>query len=87
MYFTEGPSNYSVITEADLKKFVLHPTSDQINSWRSKYAEKQVLISQRASEQQLFLTELTQKYNYFLDAITNILRSLNNISNEIVNKY
>ena len=73
------------IKEEELKFFISSPTADQILSWRGEYAEKQVVLSQRSSEQQLFLTELQQKFVYIFNLATDIYKSLTSAQEKIAN--
>jgi len=57
------------------KLFFFKPTSDQIISWKSQYAEKIIVITQRSSDQQLFVNNLAQKYQYAFDAATYVLKA------------
>lgn len=58
-----------------LQKFFFKPSSDQIVSWKGQYAEKIIVITQRSSDQQLFVTNLAQKYQYAFDAATYVLKA------------
>ncbi len=75
-----------VITELDsttVFPFILQPKDSDIQSWRSQFSEKQILVSQKSSTLQNFLNELLLTYNLLFDATTNILRSFQNITGDI----
>jgi len=58
-----------------IKTFTKLQQSDII----SKYADKNVRITQRSSEQATYVTALVQRYNYFFEAATNILKAFTNL--------
>ncbi len=70
--------NYGRISFMDVSettKYVSKASSDEILKWRSQYAEKIIIITQRSSDQQLFVTNLAQKYQYAFDAATYVLKA------------
>ena len=70
--------SYGVIKSAKIEStepFFYKPTEDQIISWKSQYAEKIIIITQRSSDQQLFVSNLAQKYQYAFDAATYVLKA------------
>jgi hypothetical protein len=55
--------------------FFYNPKSELITNWKSQYAEKIIVITQRSSDQQLFVNNLAQKYQYAFDAATYVLKA------------
>lgn len=70
-----GTGKITQINCSVLQKFFFKPSSDQIVSWKSQYAEKIIVITQRSSDQQLFVNNLAQKYQYAFDAATYVLKA------------
>jgi hypothetical protein len=50
----------------------------------SQYSDKVVRITQRSSEQTTYVNALTQRYNYFYEAATNILKAFTNLWSSLV---
>jgi hypothetical protein len=50
---------------------------------RGEYAEKQILLTQRSTDQTLFVTSITQRYTTFSDMATNLLKTLVNFYNDL----
>ena len=63
---------------------LLFPTKDQVSGFRSQYAELIVQASQRSSEQQTFVNELTQKSAYLDEAASNIFKQFNDAKKSII---
>jgi hypothetical protein len=76
---------FAAVQSEILKYFTFNPTDDQLLKWRSQYAEKQVILTQKSSEQQLFVNELVQKYIYFSDAATNVLKAFTSLHSQLTN--
>jgi len=71
--------SYGKVTRIDVTNigisFSYKPTPDQIINWKGQYAEKIIVITQRSSDQQLFVNRLAQKYQYAFDAATYVLKA------------
>ncbi len=65
--------------------FFYKPTADQIVNWKGQYAEKVIIITQRSSDQQLFVNNLAQKYQYAFDAATYVLKAFTAMLNSAAN--
>lgn len=65
--------------------FFYKPTNDQIINWKGQYAEKIIVITQRSSDQQLFVNNLAQKYQYAFDAATYVLKAFTTMLNSAAN--
>lgn len=84
-YFSAGngivnelnPSSFSVIP------FIYKPTAEDVLSWRSQFAEKQVQLSQKSATLQNFLNEIIQIYNYTFEAATNLLRAFSSLLSDV----
>jgi hypothetical protein len=84
-YFSEGNG---VVKELNAPlytviPFVYNPTTDEVQSWRSQFAEKQVQLTQKSATLQNFLNELIQIYNYTFEAATNLLRAFSSLLSDI----
>ncbi len=66
------PTPYIASMPDDLKKTL-----------RGEYAEKQILLTQRGTDQTLFVTSITQRYTTFSDMATNLLKTLVNFYNDL----
>ena len=58
-------------------------TEDVRKSLRGEYAEKQILLTQRSTDQTAFVTSITQRYTTFSDLASNLLKTLINFYNEL----
>jgi hypothetical protein len=58
-------------------------TDDIKKTLRGEYAEKQILLTQRSTDQTLFVTSITQRYTTFSDIATNLLKTLVNFYNDL----
>jgi hypothetical protein len=58
-------------------------TADIQKSLRGEYAEKQILLTQRSTDQTQFVTSITQRYTTFTDMATNLLKTLMNFYNDL----
>jgi hypothetical protein len=58
-------------------------TDDIKKALRGEYAEKQILLTQRSTDQTLFVTSITQRYTTFSDTATNLLKTLVNFYNDL----
>ncbi len=81
----EGTTNKYVEVQSVGEPFNLRLTQDNIVSIRGQYTEKITQMTQRTTEQQLFLNSLLQKHNYQLDAATNVLKAFNDLNNRLSN--
>lgn len=61
------------------KPCVKNPTDLQKSEWLSQYSDKVVRITQRSSEQTTYVNALVQRYNYFYEAATNVLKSFTSL--------
>lgn len=64
--------------------FQLIPTARDAINLRGAYSEKILQLSQRSAEQQLFLTQVVNKYNSLFDAATYVLKALTDLYRRIV---
>lgn len=86
-YSTVSNKKLEVDFNTQMKPFILKPSVEEIQNWRSQIAEKQIQLTQRSSEQQNYLSELVQTHNYAFDAASNLLKMLANADNEIIRNY
>ena len=63
--------------------FINDMTDDIKKALRGEYAEKQILLTQRSTDQTLFVTSITQRYTTFSDMATNLLKTLVNFYNDL----
>lgn len=63
--------------------FINKMTDDIKKALRGEYAEKQILLTQRGTDQTLFVTSITQRYTTFSDMATNLLKTLVNFYNDL----
>lgn len=68
---------------AATEKFISKMTDEIEKSLRGEYAEKQILLTQRSTDQTLFVTSITQRYTTFSDMATNLLQRLVNFYNDL----
>ncbi len=61
------------------KPCIKNPTNLQQSEWLSQYSDKIVRITQRSSEQTTYVNALVQRYNYYFEAATNILKAFTNL--------
>jgi hypothetical protein len=61
-----------------------NPTNLQQSEILSQYSDKVVRITQRSTEQTTYVNALTQRYNYFYEAATNILKAFTNLWSSLV---
>lgn len=64
---------------ATAKPCVRNPTNLQKSDWLSQYSDKVVRITQRSTEQTTYVNALVQRYNYYFEAATNILKAFTNL--------
>jgi hypothetical protein len=67
----------------EITKFIGKMTDDIKKALRGEYAEKQILLTQRGTDQTLFVTSITQRYATFSDMATNLLKTLVNFYNDL----
>jgi hypothetical protein len=65
------------------EKFISNMTDEIEKALRGEYAEKQILLTQRGTDQTLFVTSITQRYTTFSDMATNLLKTLVNFYNDL----
>ena len=64
---------------ATAKPGIKNPTNLQQSEILSQYSDKVVRITQRSTEQTTYVNALTQRYNYFFEAATNVLKAFTNL--------
>jgi hypothetical protein len=64
-------------------KFISNMTNDIKKALRGEYAEKQILLTQRSTDQTQFVTSITQRYTTFTDMATNLLKTLMNFFSDL----
>jgi hypothetical protein len=80
----QGPGTQFVVREAlSTTPFIANMTDDLKKTLRGEYAEKQILLTQRSTDQTLFVTSITQRYTTFSDMATNLLKTLVNFYNDL----
>ena len=77
----EDGAFYRFVTEKE--PFISEMTDDLKKTLRGEYAEKQILLTQRGTDQTLFVTSITQRYTTFSDMATNLLKTLVNFYNDL----
>jgi len=87
IYYIEDVSDagfvsYRFVTAKE--PFINNMTDDIKKTLRGEYAEKQILLTQRSTDQTLFVTSITQRYTTFSDMATNLLKTLVNFYNDLV---
>ena len=75
---------YDLIKVDPPKVGVKDLTNLQKSEILSQYSDKVVRITQRSSEQTTYVNALTQRYNYFYEAATNILKAFTNLWSSLV---
>ena len=85
-YIAEVRTDGSVLVRETLstQAFIANMTDDIKKALRGEYAEKQILLTQRGTDQTLFVTSITQRYTTFSDMATNLLKTLVNFFNDLV---
>ena len=78
---TNGKAAYRLVTKNE--PFIFSMTDDIKKTLRGEYAEKQILLTQRSTDQTLFVTSITQRYTTFSDMATNLLKTLVNFYNDL----
>ncbi|CAM8633279.1 hypothetical protein MCEGEM3_02011 [Oxalobacteraceae bacterium] len=76
-----GVVDYRFVTAKE--PFINKMTDDIKKTLRGEYAEKQILLTQRSTDQTLFVTSITQRYTTFSDMATNLLKTLVNFYNDL----
>jgi len=81
----QGPGGQFVVREATngTTPYIASMTDDIEKAFRGEYAEKQILLTQRGTDQTLFVTSITQRYTTFSDMATNLLKTLTNFYNDL----
>lgn len=75
---TQNGAEYNLI-KATPRPCVKNPTNLQKSEWLSQYSDKVVRITQRSSEQTNYVNALVQRYNYYFEAATNILKAFTSL--------
>lgn len=75
-----GKAVFRIVMSKEL--IITKMTDDIKKSFRGEYAEKQILLTQRSSDQTLFVTSISQRYTTFSDMATNLLKTLMNFYND-----
>lgn len=78
---TDGRAAYRLVTKQE--PFITKMTDDVKKALRGEYAEKQILLTQRSTDQTIFVSSISQRYTSFSDLATNALKTLMNFYNEI----
>jgi hypothetical protein len=76
-----GVVDYRFVTAKE--PFINKMTDDIKKTLRGEYAEKQILLTQRSTDQTLFVTSITQRYTTFSDMATNLQKTLVNFYNDL----
>jgi hypothetical protein len=81
----QGPGGQFVVREAlgTPTPYIASMPDDLKKTLRGEYAEKQILLTQRGTDQTLFVTSITQRYTTFSDTATNLLKTLVNFYNDL----
>ena len=81
----QGPGAQFVVREAayGTTPYIASMPDDLKKTIRGEYAEKQILLTQRSTDQTLFVTSITQRYTTFSDTATNLLKTLVNFYNDL----
>jgi hypothetical protein len=81
----QGPGGQFVVREAlgTPTPFIASMPDEIKKALRGEYAEKQILLTQRSTDQTLFVTSITQRYTTFSDMATNLLKTLVNFYNDL----
>ena len=86
IYYIKDVSDTGVVDFRFLtaqEPFIGNMTDDLKKALRGEYAEKQILLTQRSTDQTLFVTSITQRYTTFSDMATNLLKTLVNFYNDL----
>lgn len=79
-----GVDGKAVISVVSSKELIIAQMTDDIKkALRGEYAEKQILLTQRSTDQTAFVTSITQRYTTFSDMASNLLKTLINFYNEL----
>ncbi len=76
-----GALDYRIVTAKE--PFISKMTDDIKKVLRGEYAEKQILLTQRSTDQTQFVSSITQRYTTFSDMATNLLKTLVNLYNDL----
>lgn len=72
-------ANPYMLIKTTVKPCIKDPTNLEQSGFLSQYSEKIVRITQRSTEQTTYVNALTQRYNYYFEAATNILKAFTNL--------
>ncbi len=78
---TDGKIYYRLVTAKE--PFINAMTDDIKKNLRGEYAEKQILLTQRSTDQTVFVNSISQRYTTFSDMATNLLKTLMNFYNDV----
>jgi hypothetical protein len=63
--------------------YINNMTDDIKKTLRGEYAEKQILLTQRSTDQTVYVNSISQRYTTFSDMATNLLKTLMNFYNDV----
>lgn len=75
----EDVTNPFHLIPTTVKPCIKDPTNLEQSEFLSQYSEKIVRITQRSTEQTTYVNALVQRYNYYFEAATNILKAFTNL--------
>ena len=78
---TDGKIYYRLVI--DKEPFINNMTDDIKKTLRGEYTEKQILLTQRSTDQTAFVNSISQRYTTFSDMATNLLKTLMNFYNDM----
>jgi hypothetical protein len=81
---TDGTVVFRVGEATPYIKNAAQLTDDIKKALRGEYAEKQILLTQRSTDQTAFVTSITQRYTTFSDMATNLLKTLINLYSDLM---
>lgn len=88
IYFISGKlsgANTFVEVEKVGDPFVLRLSNENLLSIRGQYTERIAQMTQRTTEQQLFLNSLLQRFNLYFDAASNALKAFSDLNSKLSN--
>jgi hypothetical protein len=80
-----GLATFSQVTLDPAKAFQLIATSQDLMSLKGAYADLILKLTQRSSEQQLFLNQMINQQNYQFDSATFVLKALTEMQQKLAN--
>ncbi len=88
IYFISGKlSNVNTFVEVEKvgDPFVLRLSNENLLNIRGQYTERIAQMTQRTTEQQLFLNSLLQRLNLYFDAASNVLKAFSDLNSKLSN--